>query len=484
MSVILGRPLVPQLSLSPVTFHYTLNRGALITLFHPKTQSGGAIHLPEESASEMGKYFSELVAKFTHLNAHPANELKAKIITSPEMLKPSKALLSSAGIELTGEQLLGTELTDAYFYSDSGRLRSGKVSVVPEKPLAVHRVLIVDDSTTMRKLLREIFAHDPALKVVGTASSSIDAEKLIRELKPDVITLDLQMPGMNGAVFLEKYLPIYPIPTVVITSMGADDGTMVLRALQAGAVDYIQKPVFSEIQEMTPVLCEKVKMAARSKLQKEKAPAPVPKAESAIAPNVSHLDLSLPILIGASTGGTVAIKKLLSGLPKQIPPILIVQHIPALFSRTFAESLDQSLPFRVKEAEDGELIEAGKVLIAPGGWHMIVQKSAHGQLQVRLNQEAPFHGHRPSVDHLFHSAASSLGKKCVGILLTGMGSDGALGLRKLKDEGARTIAQDEESSVVFGMPNEAIKLGAADLVVHIDKIAEQICNWLESKKVA
>ncbi len=337
------------------------------------------------------------------------------------------------------------------------------------------RVMIVDDSKTIRDLLEKIFLRDSTFEVVASIAHPSEVESAIKKLRPDVITLDIHMPEMNGVELLRKIFPIYKIPTIMISSISPEDGTYVLDALEIGAVDYIKKPEFSELAQVMPVILEKVKAAANAKvLTKRSTPA------ARVTLSNHKIDQENLIVIGSSTGGTEALKNILTCLPANIPPVLIVQHIPAVFSEAFANRMDTLCPFKVSEAKDGDIVEAGHVYVAPGGRQMkVVKKATH--LQVVITDDEPVNRHKPSVDYLFDSVAAINPPKLVGAILTGMGGDGARGLKKLRDLGAATIAQDEESCVVFGMPREAIKLGGADKVLHLSLIADEIINLVKEK---
>jgi two-component system chemotaxis response regulator CheB len=346
------------------------------------------------------------------------------------------------------------------------------------------RVLVVDDSKTIRNLLTKILSSDPGIEVVAVAERPSEALRLIEVHRPDVVTLDLHMPEMNGLEFLRTFLSRFPIPTVMITAVSLEDGSEVLQCLEAGAVDYIQKPSATEIAEISPQLIEKVRMAATVEV-KLSAVGPVSTRGGFRKLEVSGaLNRDQIFAIGSSTGGTEALRKVLTALPDRIPPTLIVQHIPAVFSKAFAERMNELCRFRVKEAEDGEEVLADHVYIAPGGRQMKIRKRGDGRKFVVIDDSAPVNRHKPSVDYLFHSLAETVGGNCVAVILTGMGADGALGLKRLRDAGARTIAQDEKSCVVFGMPREAIRLGAAEEVLSLGEIPARVVQWFSQKKAA
>ncbi len=336
-------------------------------------------------------------------------------------------------------------------------------------------VLIVDDSKTVRQLLEKIISQDPQLKVLGSAERPSQVEDLINKLKPDVITLDIHMPEMNGVELLEKIFPKYKIPTLMISSISKEEGPFVLRALEVGAFDYVQKPELSQLMDVGNSIREKIKMAATSQ----------PRAKTASKRKVKNQNIPLDqqslIVIGASTGGTEAIRHVLECLPEKIPPILVVQHIPAGFSAAFANRLNDLLPFEVREAKDQDVLRENLILIAPGDFQMGIE-SRNGKMTVQIREAPHVNRHRPSVDYLFHSAAQLSERSIVAAILTGMGSDGAKGLKALRDKGARTIAQDEASSVVYGMPREAKKINAAEFICSLDDVGAKIMELVACHK--
>lgn len=333
------------------------------------------------------------------------------------------------------------------------------------------KVLIVDDSAVMRQILREILSSDPSLEVVGAASDPLVARDKVLRLQPDVMTLDVEMPRMDGLTFLEKLMRAHPMPVVMISSLTERGCETTLRALELGAVDFVSKPkvdVADGTVQMAAEILEKVKAAAAAKLGavRKKAPlAPAPKLATQALARTTHQ----VIAIGASTGGTEALREVLEPLPPDAPGIVMVQHMPEKFTHSFAARLDSLCRVRVKEAEDGDRILPGHVLLAPGNYHMEVLRSG-ADYRVRVYSGEPVNRHRPSVDVLFRSCARYLGSNAVGVILTGMGADGAHGLLEMRQAGARTIAQDEASCVVFGMPKEAIALGAAEETLPLNQI--------------
>ena len=335
------------------------------------------------------------------------------------------------------------------------------------------RVLIVDDSAIVRKVLTETLAAEQDLEVVGTAPDPYVAREKILSLKPDVLTLDIEMPRMDGLTFLRKLMHFHPMPVIVISSIGQASCRTAMEALRSGAVEVLAKPGGPySVGELRIDLAHRIRAAAAARVASAPAAVTAPPAhpEPIAAPAASPLAL---IAIGASTGGTEAIASVLTRLPAGSPAIVITQHIPAGFSRAFAQRLNDLCRFEVKEAEDGDEARAGRALIAPGDFHMLVRR-AGGQYQVTVKGGPRVCYQRPSVDVLFQSVAEAAGRHAVGALLTGMGSDGAQGLLAMRRNGARTMAQDEASCVVFGMPREAIRLDAAQQVLPLPRIADAL----------
>jgi len=333
-----------------------------------------------------------------------------------------------------------------------------------------YKVLIVDDSALMRQLLTKILSSDPELEVVGTAGDPFVAKEKIIALKPDVLTLDIEMPRMDGLTFLEKLMRGHPMPVIMISSLTAKGAETTLRALSLGAIDYVSKPkldVSNGTIEQAEEIVAKVKAAVRARVRtaSETAAQPSTLAEKTYQFSATHKIVA----IGASTGGTEALKELLSPLPADFPGIVIVQHMPEAFTRQFAERLDSLCKLRVQEAKDGDRILPGRALLAPGGHHMTVFRRGM-EYAVHVYRGERVNRHIPSVDVLFSSCARSMGKNALGVLLTGMGADGARGMLEMKQAAAFNIAQDESTSVVFGMPREAILLNAVDQVLPLDQI--------------
>ena len=336
------------------------------------------------------------------------------------------------------------------------------------------KVLIVDDSAIVRKLLGEALSTESDIEVVGTAPDPYVARDKVLALAPDVLTLDIEMPRMDGIIFLRKLMQFRPMPAIVISSLTHASCQAGVEALRAGAVEVMAKAGGPHsVGELKISLANKIRAAAAARVGRPPATRP---ALLARARPVLPLRKSNPravIAIGASTGGTEAIEEILVHLPADTPGIVIAQHIPAGFSRAFAERLNRCCPMRVSEARDGDSVAPGRALIAPGDRHMILRESA-GEYRVFIKDGPMVCYQRPSVDVLFSSVAETAGPSAVGVILTGMGSDGAQGLKKMKSAGSRTIAQDQSSCVVFGMPKQAILLGAASRVVPLDSIAQVV----------
>ncbi|MFV3126205.1 protein-glutamate methylesterase/protein-glutamine glutaminase [Niveispirillum sp. KHB5.9] len=349
------------------------------------------------------------------------------------------------------------------------------------------RVLIVDDSASVRQAMTEILESDPAIEVMGTASDPYVAARRIQQEVPDVITLDVEMPRMDGITFLRKLMAQRPVPVIICSSLAEAGTETAAQAWEAGAVEVILKPRLGTVQflqESRIRICDVVKAAAHARLRQFTG-RPVPRepekkltADAMMPPPlVGHNAMARTtepvICIGASTGGTESLRQVLQVLPAAAPAIVIVQHMPEKFTEAFARRLNGLCEMEVKEAEDGDTAMRGRVLIAPGNHHMLLQRSG-ARYYVAIKEGPLVSRHRPSVDVLFRSAASHAGPNAVGIIMTGMGDDGARGLLEMRKAGAHTIAQDEASSVVFGMPKEAIALGAADRVLPLDMLAAEI----------
>jgi two-component system, chemotaxis family, protein-glutamate methylesterase/glutaminase len=338
------------------------------------------------------------------------------------------------------------------------------------------RVLIVDDSALVRKVLTEQLSGQSDITVVGTASDPYIARDRIASLQPDVITLDIEMPRMDGLTFLSKLMKYHPVPTIVISSLTPQNSDTALRALRLGAIDVISKPGSQfTVSEDSLRLVRAVRAAAVAKPKRTEET-----SETAKASDAEHLLLSTThkvLAIGASTGGTVAIESVLRALPSSIAGTVIVQHMPEHFTEAFAKRLNSVCAMEVREAKDGDSVVPGVALVAPGNHHMLLQLNGASYM-VRIKDGPPVHYQRPSVDVLFQSVARNAGSNAVGVLLTGMGADGAKGLLAMRQGGAHTIAQDKKSSVVFGMPKEAISLGGASEIAGLSQIPQSIMRQL------
>ena len=335
------------------------------------------------------------------------------------------------------------------------------------------KVLVVDDSAIVRKIFAEELSKYPDIEVVGVAPDPFVARDKILSLKPEVLTLDIEMPRMDGLTFLRKLMKHYPLPTIIVSSLTPKGGKMTLEALDIGAVDVIAKPGASyTVGDMSSQLADKIRAAARERVVKRE-----PKDVEAEPIRALSQTSYKVIAIGASTGGTEALKAVLTRMPPNSPGILVVQHMPANFTAAFAERLDGMCQIRVKEARDNDSVTPGNALVAPGNFHMLLRRSG-ARYYVEVKTGPMVHHQRPAVDVLFKSTAKYAGANAIGVILTGMGSDGADGLLEMKQMGAGTIAQDEKTCVIFGMPKEAIKLDAVDKVVPLEQIADEIIRMV------
>jgi len=348
-------------------------------------------------------------------------------------------------------------------------------------------VLIVDDSALVRQMLTEILNNDPRLEVIGTASDPLIARDKIKQLHPDVLTLDVEMPRMDGVTFLSNLMRLHPMPVIMVSSLTEKGADITLQALEIGAIDFVAKPkvdVKQGLQEYATEICDKVASAAGSKILDSWRPATNTASIDAVEKHTTDavLGKTAPrklkttdkiIAIGASTGGTEAIKEVLMRMPADSPGTVITQHIPAAFSGPFANRMDKNCAMTVYEASDGQQILPGHVYIAPGDQHLIVERSGARYI-CRLNDGPPVNRHRPSVNVMFRSVAQNVGANAIGVMLTGMGDDGAEGMKEMHDNGAHTLAQDEKTSVVWGMPGEAVKHGGVDEIVPLHNITNKL----------
>jgi two-component system, chemotaxis family, protein-glutamate methylesterase/glutaminase len=351
--------------------------------------------------------------------------------------------------------------------------------------MAKTRVVVVDDSALVRSLLTEIINRQPDMECIGAASDPFAAREMIRNLNPDVITLDVEMPRMDGIDFLSKLMRLRPMPVVMVSTLTERGAEVTLKALELGAIDFVAKPkigVADGLKQLADEITEKVRTAAKARVSK--APAPSTVAAGAAAPkappaSIGRLSTEKLIFIGASTGGTEATREVLMNLPPDSPGVVITQHMPPGFTRSYANRLDGLCKIRVKEAVDGERILPGHAYIAPGGLHLSVERSGANYI-ARVTDGEPVNRHKPSVEVLFESAARVVGQNALGIMLTGMGADGARAMRTMKDAGSYNVCQDEATCVVFGMPREAIAHGAANEVLPLGKIATHVIERLRS----
>lgn len=354
------------------------------------------------------------------------------------------------------------------------------------------RVLVVDDSAIVRKVLTDVLDAEPGIEVVATAPDPVVARDKILALEPDVMTLDIEMPRMDGLTFLDRVMRFHPLPTIIVSSLAQSSTNAALEALQRGAVDVLAKPggpySVSDLREDLP---RRVRAAAAARLKGPRAgvPAPQPRPQAtppqsgatpatAAKPNPTRILASPLIAIGSSTGGTQAVEEVLRGLPPSLPPIVVAQHIPPVFSRSFADRLNKVCSISVKEAEEGETLQPGAAYVAPGNLHLVVERVGRDRWRARLHDGPKVCYQRPSADVLMQSVAQAAGAQSLGIILTGMGKDGAEGLLAMRRAGAQTIAQDEATCVVFGMPREAIERGAAQHVLPLPKIGASLLRFV------
>lgn len=334
--------------------------------------------------------------------------------------------------------------------------------------MGIIKVLIVDDSLFMRTVLRDILIPDPGIQVVGTASDGKEALELIPKVNPDLVTLDIEMPVLDGLSTLKEIMKSYPMPVLMLSALTQEGANQTFEALDLGAVDYLPKPdSAAKLHEVKHVLIDKIKKISKVKI---KRPVPIKKKTKArIKPDAVASSRKI-VSIGASTGGPKALKEVLSGLPKNMPPMLLVQHMPETFTRLFAERLDRATSFEVREAAEGDKIEKEVCLVAPGGWHMVATKNN----RIHLHKGPPIFNLRPTVDELMVSTAQVYKRRNIAVMLTGMGHDGTIGMTKIRENGGINIAQDEKTSIIFGMPKSAIQAGVVDAVLPLEKIPNEI----------
>jgi two-component system chemotaxis response regulator CheB len=359
--------------------------------------------------------------------------------------------------------------------------------------MAKTRVLIIDDSALIRSLLTEIIGKQPDLEVIGAAPDPLVAREMIRALNPDVLTLDVEMPRMDGIDFLEKLMRLRPTPVIMVSTLTERGADVTIRALELGAIDFVAKPklgIATGMQQLGAEICDKIRVAAQARLHRHVANAPAqaavaaPGADAKAAPaRYSRVSTEKLIAIGASTGGTEAIREVLTRLPPDCPAVLITQHMPAGFTRSFAARMNTLSRISVSEATDGERVLPGHAYVAPGDRHLRLAKSGSNYV-IALDDTEPVNRHRPSVEVLFRSVAAVAGRNALGVMLTGMGRDGANAMLEMRQAGSFNIAQDEASCVVFGMPREAIAVGAVDEVLPVTRIADRLLQELAQVGVA
>ena len=343
------------------------------------------------------------------------------------------------------------------------------------------KVLIIDDSALIRSILKEVIGSFPDMEAIGAASNPLQAREMIRSLNPDVLTLDVEMPEMDGLTFLEKLMRLRPMPVLMISSLTEKGSDAALRALELGAVDFLPKPklgISEGLREYSEEIAEKIRAAYQSKSGLSRRSQSIPSTRETLPELGSKFSSTEKVIIlGASTGGTEAIKEFLIRLPADAPGILIAQHMPEAFTKSFAARLDSLCKIKVVESQGNERVLPGHVFIAPGHSHMLLKRSGANYM-TELSQAPPVNHHRPSVEVLFRSAAKNAGPNAIGVMLTGMGKDGAVAMLEMKRAGAYNFAQNEETCVVFGMPREAIAVGAVDEIVPIQDMAQKVMNRL------
>lgn len=449
----------------PMIYDLFIDDSLAIFVFDLKNKFSGGIHYKpklnlSESVIKLLKMFKDKGSRPEDLKINIVSNVRRYNEMANDLIQRFNIATKTSHLNSKGAHLLVDTSRNCVFLEKKRNLKKDEEI----------KVLIVDDSPSMRKVIKSMLIEDPKITIIGEAADPFEADDIIEKVLPDVITLDINMPRMDGVTYLKKYMAFRPIPTIMVTSLCVDDSHHILDSLEYGAFDYVEKPSFQLMHEHGEELRRKVFSAYYSKAVKKKK-----FVKKCRMDNLSeHILNNNIIAVGASTGGTEAIKKLLLGFPKNIPPVLIVQHIPKHFSAAFANRLNEICPFVVKEAEEGEEILPNKVLIAPGGQHMKVVNKGR-KLKIKLTQDPPVNRFRPSVDYMFNSLADvCVSRKISGILLTGMGNDGAQGLLNLKSAGSYTIAQDESSSSVFGMPKAAIEINGQCDILALEEIAESL----------
>jgi len=415
-------------------------------------------------------------------------DFNIKLVGKENAIKQFKLLNQTPEVEQKIKFVNREKPYEIVFYQEGFKFRLSKEEVILpinaiNKPKEKFKVLLVDDSKTILTLLSTMIKTDASIEIVGMVTNPLEVEKIVLEKKPDVITLDIHMPEMNGVELLKKLKLKTPIPAIMITSLNIHEGGLVLEALENGAFDYIQKPKMEDIAALTPLLIEKIKLAANSKVSISNNDFTRKISHSTQISFTGNLDKQL-IALGASTGGTNALADVLTLLPENIPPIVIVQHIPPVFSAAFAKRLNELCKFDVKESEDGDILRPGLAIVAKGGVQLKLKQQGENIIIVHTD-DPPLNRFKPSVDYMFNSVAELATKRLIAAaLLTGMGNDGARGMLKMKNAQIETIAQDEKTCVVFGMPREAIEIGGATYVEPLLKIPERLSYIIEKNNTS
>lgn len=464
--------------------------GGMCHYYLPESQAGESKRDEENSYGAFA--IKNLLRKFKQ-NGSQRGDLEAKVLGGSDVIEVrfegqgsvgahniaiAREILGSLRIPIVAKSIGGNKGRKLRFNTATGRvhyqtLAKTEVAAAPVPTKGrPFKVLVVDDSRSIREILTRMIESDSEFKVIGRACDAFEAQDMIKKERPDIITLDIRMPKMDGISFLESYIKSDFIPTIMITALTEEDSDAIFRALEMGAFHYLKKPHLSDIDslssELHQILRAAIKRGANSKFKAichSYAKDVLPLASSSY-PSVEDA----LILMGASTGGTEALKEILTKLPREIPPILVVQHIPAPFAVAFAARLDELCCPKVQIATDGMKMLAGNIYVAPGGFQMGVSAQGSGKLIIKITDDPPLNRFKPSVDYLFEAATRVNVKKIVAILLTGMGDDGARGMKALRKMGATTIAQDEKTSAVYGMPKVAFELGAVDKVAALDDI--------------
>lgn len=482
-----------------------------ITIFDKVKMIGGMIHylLPSPSSNQKVTRFTEnnyadfaIPNLLKHFKHHQSNrtDLEVKMLgggavidvdltkvanVGESNIKKARELLRKYGLTITGEDVGGMLGRKLQFNTRSGVIRHKKIERSLPKSETLqndfYKIMVIDDSKPVRMVLKKIIESRSNYRVVAEAENPYEAMELRKNLKIDAITLDINMPKMDGVTYLKQYMSTDPVPTIMVTDYNFSDSGPVFLALENGALDYIKKPSLADLESMNLELFDRLEMAVKSNVKdslKQKEQLKFVPRESITLPDVL-LDAHI-LAVGASTGGTEAIKEFFVRLPENIPPTVVVQHMPAMFTAAFAERLNSLCKFKVREAKDGELLERGVALIAPGGKQMKCV-AIDGKVRIKITDDPPVNRFKPSVDYLFNSLAEIKNRHFLSVILTGMGNDGAKGMLALKQKGAKTVAQDESSCVVFGMPKVAIESGAVLYVERLENISRRVIDILNKR---